>query len=220
MDFTSCLSLHECKRPKAQVRFVLHICILCGFLFFCLFVFCFLRSHLQHMEVPRLGVESELQLPQPQQLGIQAASLTYTTAHVTLLLAPALWAFFHLLKGATLPHVLNPLSKARDQTLNLMNNSWVCNLLNHSRNSLYSLFSMSLCQTSFWTWSLPLMDRAFFCIFCRIRKGDCTIQFSLGHHANFQIIQMLNCTEYHRAYRCVSLIYCRNVHSVYTLRTI
>ena len=42
------------------------------------------------MEVPRLGVESELQLPQPQKHGIQAASLTYTTAHVTLLLAPAL----------------------------------------------------------------------------------------------------------------------------------
>ena len=31
---------------------------------FCLFVFlfCFLGSHLRHMEVPRLGVESELQL--------------------------------------------------------------------------------------------------------------------------------------------------------------
>ena len=31
------------------------------YLFFCLFVF--LERHLQHMEVPRLGVESELQLP-------------------------------------------------------------------------------------------------------------------------------------------------------------
>ena len=34
--------------------------------FFCLFVFCFffflLGPHLQHMEIPRLGVESELQL--------------------------------------------------------------------------------------------------------------------------------------------------------------
>ena len=28
-----------------------------------LFFFCFLEPHLQHMEVPRLGVEWELQLP-------------------------------------------------------------------------------------------------------------------------------------------------------------
>ena len=36
------------------------------------------------MEVPGLGVESELQLlamPQPQQLRIWAASVTYTTVH-------------------------------------------------------------------------------------------------------------------------------------------
>ena len=52
------------------------------FLFFGLFVF--LGPHLQHMEVPRLGVESELQPPaytKAQQLQIQAASVTYTTAH-------------------------------------------------------------------------------------------------------------------------------------------
>ena len=52
--------------------------------FFFFFGFFFLVPHLQHMEVPRLGVESELQLlaePQPQQLGIQAASINYTTAH-------------------------------------------------------------------------------------------------------------------------------------------
>ena len=36
------------------------------------------------LEVPRLGVESELYgrpMPKPQQCGIQAASVTYTTAH-------------------------------------------------------------------------------------------------------------------------------------------
>ena len=40
--------------------------------------------HLQHMDVPRLGIESDLQLRpklQPQQHQIQAASSTYTTAH-------------------------------------------------------------------------------------------------------------------------------------------
>ena len=30
---------------------------------FCLFVFCFLGSRVWHLEVPRLGVELELQLP-------------------------------------------------------------------------------------------------------------------------------------------------------------
>ena len=51
---------------------------------FC-FCFCFLGLHPQHMEVPRLGVESELQLlayatatAKSQQRWIQA---TYTTAH-------------------------------------------------------------------------------------------------------------------------------------------
>ena len=48
------------------------------------FFFCFLGPHSQHMEVPRLGVKSELQrwpMPQSQQHGTQASSLTYTTAH-------------------------------------------------------------------------------------------------------------------------------------------
>ena len=32
------------------------------FYFYFLFIFCFLSLHLWHMEVPRLGVKSELQL--------------------------------------------------------------------------------------------------------------------------------------------------------------
>ena len=47
--------------------------------------FFFQWLHLQHMEVPRLGVESELQLQlstsQPQQCAIRASSETYTAAH-------------------------------------------------------------------------------------------------------------------------------------------
>ena len=31
-------------------------------MYVCMYVFCFLGPHLWHMEVPRLGVESELQL--------------------------------------------------------------------------------------------------------------------------------------------------------------
>ena len=44
----------------------------------------FLGQYWQHMEVPRLGVELELQppaTPQPQQCQIRAASATYTTVH-------------------------------------------------------------------------------------------------------------------------------------------
>ena len=47
--------------------------------------FCFLGPHWWHMEVPRLGVQLELQLcwpmPQPHQQGIRAMSATYTPAH-------------------------------------------------------------------------------------------------------------------------------------------
>ena len=51
------------------------------FLFFFLFL---LGTHLQHMEVPRVGVRLELQLlptSQPQQCQIPAVSATYTTVH-------------------------------------------------------------------------------------------------------------------------------------------
>ena len=53
------------------------------FIYFYLFIV-FLGLHWRHMEVPRLGSKSELQLRpavQPQQHGIQAKSVTYTTAH-------------------------------------------------------------------------------------------------------------------------------------------
>ena len=52
--------------------------------FFFFFFFCLLGPHPQHMEVPRLGGELELQLAayqQPQQRQIRAVSATYTKAH-------------------------------------------------------------------------------------------------------------------------------------------
>ena len=46
------------------------------------FSFCFLGPHPWHMELPRLGVKSELHLPAyTTQCQIQATSATYTTAH-------------------------------------------------------------------------------------------------------------------------------------------
>ena len=52
--------------------------------FFIFFFFCFLGPHLRHMDVPRLEVQLEIQLPaspQPRQGQIPAASGTYTAAH-------------------------------------------------------------------------------------------------------------------------------------------
>ena len=72
--------------------------------FFFFFFFCFLGSHLWHMEVPGLGVESELQLP------------AYTTA--TAMQDPSFVCDLH--HRSQQRWILNPLSKARDRTCNLM----------------------------------------------------------------------------------------------------
>jgi len=61
------------------------------------------------MEVPRLGVELELLLP------------AYTTATAT----PDPRCIFNLYHSSRQRWILNPLSKARDQTLNLMVPSWI-----------------------------------------------------------------------------------------------
>ena len=70
-------------------------------LFFFFFLF---RLYLQHMEVPRLGVESELQL------------LAYATA--TAMQDPS--RIYKLHHSSQQCQILNPLSEARDQTQNLM----------------------------------------------------------------------------------------------------
>ena len=67
------------------------------------------------MEVPRLRVELELQLP----------------AYVT---ATAVWVLSHIcsLHHSSQQHqILNPLTEAKDQTYILTDASWVHNLLSH-----------------------------------------------------------------------------------------
>ena len=72
------------------------------------------------VEVPRLRVESELQLP------------AYTTAAATRDDAGCIGDLHH----SSWQHcILNPLSKARDGTHILMDTSWICNLLSHNGNS-------------------------------------------------------------------------------------
>ena len=71
------------------------------------------------MEVPRLGVESELQLP------------VYTTAMAMLDLS----GFCYLQCSLWQCQVLNPLSEARNRTHIPMDTSWDLNPLSHSGNS-------------------------------------------------------------------------------------
>ena len=77
-------------------------------IFFSLFVF--LGPHPRHMEVPRLGVKSEL-----QQLAYTTATATRDPSHVC-----------NLHHRSRQRQILNPLSEARDRTGFLMITSQVC----------------------------------------------------------------------------------------------
>ena len=74
-----------------------------------LLFFVFLGLHLQHMEVPRLGVESELQL------------LAYATATAM----QDLSRVCNLYHSSRQHWILNLLNKAKDQTSIFMDTSWV-----------------------------------------------------------------------------------------------
>ena len=71
--------------------------------------FCFLGLHPQHMEVPRLGVQSELQL-----LACITATTTRDLSHV-----------FELHHSSGQCWIPDPLSEARDRTHVLMDTIWI-----------------------------------------------------------------------------------------------
>ena len=74
-------------------------------------LFFFLKGlHLQHMEVSRLGVQLELQLP-----AYATATATSDPSHIC-----------DLHHSSRQHQVLNPLSEARDRTRNFMVPSWIC----------------------------------------------------------------------------------------------
>ena len=76
------------------------------------------------MEVPRQGVESELQIP------------SYTTATQC-----GIGAVCHLYHSWWQCQILNPLSRAKDQIRIFMDMSQVCNPLSHNRNLLSSSYT-------------------------------------------------------------------------------
>ena len=71
--------------------------------------FCFLEPHLQHVEVPRLGVQSEFQLS-----AYTTATATCNPSHVC-----------NLQHSSWRHQITNPLSEARDWTCVLMVPSWI-----------------------------------------------------------------------------------------------
>ena len=78
-------------------------------LFILFYFICFSGPHLRHMEVPRLGVKSKLQLP------------AYDAATA----ARNLSCICKLCHSSRQCWILNPLSRARDQTHILMDTSWI-----------------------------------------------------------------------------------------------
>ena len=90
-----------------------------------------MACHPWHMEVPRLGLELELQL----------------LACATATAAPALNWVWYLHHSWWQCRILNTLSKARDQTCDLMDISWVCY---HCATTGTLVF----CLLNFLSWSL------------------------------------------------------------------
>ena len=86
--------------------------------------FLFFGPHLQHTRVPRLWVKSELQLQ------------AYTTATAT----PDPSHICNVCCSLQPHRILNPPSKARDQSHILMDTSWVLNLLSYQREFYFLLF--------------------------------------------------------------------------------
>ena len=91
----------------------------------------FLGLYLRHMEVPRLGVESELKL------------LVYTIAIAT----GDLSLGFELHYSSGQQQILSPRSKARDGTLILMDTSLVSFPLSQDKNSIFiTALNVIVCQ--------------------------------------------------------------------------
>ena len=136
--------------------------------------FFFLGLHVQWMEVPRLGVESELQLQ-----AYATATATWGPSHICGLCC-SLWQ----------PWILNILSEARDQTCILRDTSWVLNPLSHYRNSqdFWIKCKMSTCSKlieildslSLGFIVLWLLNHLYMCMVCVCVMCVCLDLYHLG----------------------------------------
>ena len=93
------------------------------------YYFVFLGPHPWHVEVPRLGVESESQLP----------------AYARATAMPDLSRVFDLHHSSHQCRILNPLNKARDGTRNLMVPSWthfLCATMGTPHGSYFEMWSI------------------------------------------------------------------------------
>ena len=128
-----CILYYICKRHIDKwEKWLLSIClwILWGLfvsLFICLY-FVFLGPHQRHMEVRRLGIELELQLP------------AFTTAIATW--DPSCVCSLH--HSSQQCRILNLLSQARDQTCILMDTSRVCYRWATTDTPTYDFFGKDL----------------------------------------------------------------------------
>ena len=95
--------------------YVGQIIILYIYLFIYLFI---LGLHLKHMEVPRLGIESQMKMP-----AYATATATPDPSHIC-----------DLYCSLQQYQILNPLSEARDWTCILMDTSWVVKPKSHNGN--------------------------------------------------------------------------------------
>ena len=110
MDNSTCVYTHmiESLHCTAETGTTLWTNIVL-FFFLVLNFFCFLWSYLWHMEVPGLGVQSELQLP----------------AYATATAISDLSCICDLHHSSWQQRILDPLSEARDRSHTLMVPSWI-----------------------------------------------------------------------------------------------
>ena len=99
-------------------------CTLLGFFFFF-----FLGLYLHHIEVPRPGIESDLQF-----LAYTTATATQEPSHI-----------FNQHDSSGQCRIFNPLSEAMDRTCILMDTSGVFNLLSNTGNSPFPLLFLVTC---------------------------------------------------------------------------
>ena len=132
-------------------------------IFFFLFYFCIWGPDLWSMEVPRLGVESELQL------------LAYTTG--TAMPDPSHICDLHRSSWQCWIH--NPLSGAKDRTRILMDTSWVFNPLSHNGNSSSHVLS----HLFIFFFKFFLLEYSWFTILCQFLLHRTVTQSYLFIHS-------------------------------------